>query len=152
MDLIIGGLENSVASIGGFCVGSSFIVEHQRLSGLGYCFSASSPPLLTQAAICALDRFENEPKMFAQLQESTTKLHNKLGSLTHMSLGGNKISPVKHLYIKESRDADTERALLKEIVGKVSIITDYCPNVLNNDNLSSYSVLKKDLQLLMHSI
>ena len=35
VDLIVGSLEHSFSSIGGFCVGSHFIVEHQRLSGLG---------------------------------------------------------------------------------------------------------------------
>lgn len=37
VDLISGSLETSVESVGGFCVGTRFIVEHQRLSGLGYC-------------------------------------------------------------------------------------------------------------------
>lgn len=37
VDLIVGSLEHSFSSIGGFCVGSHFIVEHQRLSGLGNC-------------------------------------------------------------------------------------------------------------------
>jgi hypothetical protein len=37
---------NSLASIGGFCAGDREIVDHQRLSGLGYCFSASLPPYL----------------------------------------------------------------------------------------------------------
>lgn len=37
---------NSLASIGGFCAGDREIVDHQRLSGLGYCFSASLPPFL----------------------------------------------------------------------------------------------------------
>ena len=36
----------SLASIGGFCSGEREIVDHQRLSGLGYCFSASLPPYL----------------------------------------------------------------------------------------------------------
>lgn len=55
-------------------MGSAFIVEHQRLSGLGYCFSASAPPLLAQAAITALDHFEKEPHMFNELNISCTKL------------------------------------------------------------------------------
>lgn len=38
----------AVASIGGFCAGDREIVDHQRLSGLGYCFSASSPPYTAQ--------------------------------------------------------------------------------------------------------
>lgn len=68
VDLISASLEHSISSIGGFCVGSSFIVEHQRLSGLGYCFSASLPPLLAQAAISALDIFEMQPNLFEELQ------------------------------------------------------------------------------------
>jgi serine palmitoyltransferase len=35
LDMISGTLEYAIGSIGGFCVGSHFIVEHQRLSGLG---------------------------------------------------------------------------------------------------------------------
>lgn len=31
-------MENSLGTSGGFCVGSAFIVEHQRLSGLGMAF------------------------------------------------------------------------------------------------------------------
>lgn len=33
--MIMGSLEGSVGSFGGFCVGASVIIEHQRLSGLG---------------------------------------------------------------------------------------------------------------------
>lgn len=67
-------MEHSIASIGGFSVGSTFIVDHQRLSGLGYCFSASAPPLLAQAAITALDRFESNPEMFQELNDCCIKL------------------------------------------------------------------------------
>lgn len=74
MDLICSSLENSVGSIGGFSVGSTFIVDHQRLSGLGYCFSASAPPLLAQAAISALDRFESDPAIFKELNKCCEKL------------------------------------------------------------------------------
>ena len=45
---------NALASVGGFCAGEREIVDHQRLSGLGYCFSASLPPLLATAALGAL--------------------------------------------------------------------------------------------------
>ena len=35
--MIMGSLENAIGSIGGFCVGASVVIEHQRLSGLGLC-------------------------------------------------------------------------------------------------------------------
>lgn len=75
MDLICSSLENAVGSVGGFSVGSTFIVDHQRLSGLGYCFSASAPPLLAQAAIEALNYFENHPEIFEELQYVSRKLN-----------------------------------------------------------------------------
>lgn len=75
VDLICSSLENAIGSIGGFSVGTTFIVDHQRLSGLGYCFSASAPPLLVQAAISALDQFEKHPEIFDELNDKCKKLN-----------------------------------------------------------------------------
>lgn len=54
VDIIVGSLANSLGSSGGFCTGATEIVDHQRLSGLAYCFSASLPALLAVAAREAL--------------------------------------------------------------------------------------------------
>lgn len=109
-----------MASIGGFCVGSHFIVEHQRLSGLGYCFSASLPPLLAQAAITALDCYEEQPQIFEELQKMSVALHKKFLSLTHLMLGGDALSPVKHLYLRQAlNDPNEEQKVLTQISNKV---------------------------------
>lgn len=118
VDLISAGMEGALASIGGFCVGSSFIVEHQRLSGLGYCFSASLPPLLTQAAISALNCFEQEPQMFSQLETISRKMQSKFEKFSHMCLQGHAISPVKHLYLKKKLEFKDELKVLIEIADK----------------------------------
>lgn len=55
MDIIAASMGGSLASVGGFCAGRSFVIDHQRLSGQGYCYSASLPPLLANAALKALD-------------------------------------------------------------------------------------------------
>jgi serine palmitoyltransferase len=34
-------MATSLASVGGFCAGIREMIDAQRLSGLGYCFSAS---------------------------------------------------------------------------------------------------------------
>ncbi|XP_067626375.1 serine palmitoyltransferase 1 isoform X2 [Eurosta solidaginis] len=116
VDLIMVGMENSLATIGGFCIGSHFIVEHQRLSGLGYCFSASLPPLLTQAAISALDLFENEPKMFAEVQQKARQVQEEFGKFTKLKLHASELSPIKHLYIADEREnVAEERELLNKI-------------------------------------
>uniref|UniRef100_A0A8W7Q149 Serine palmitoyltransferase 1 n=1 Tax=Anopheles coluzzii TaxID=1518534 RepID=A0A8W7Q149_ANOCL len=116
VDLVSAGLEWSAATIGGFCAGSSFIVEHQRLSGLGYCFSASLPPLLAQAAISALDRFESNPRIFVELRERCRMVSNKLSQLKHFQSRGDPLSPVKHLYLKHKHESWAhEKMLLDEI-------------------------------------
>ena len=35
IDLIMATLETSVGSIGGFCAGTTYVIEHQTLAGLG---------------------------------------------------------------------------------------------------------------------
>ncbi|GBO08691.1 Serine palmitoyltransferase 1, partial [Araneus ventricosus] len=64
VDLITSTLEAAIPGYGGFCVGTSFIVDHQRLSGLGYCFSASLPPFQAGVAIAALDILESNPSNY----------------------------------------------------------------------------------------
>jgi serine palmitoyltransferase len=117
VDLISAGMEWAVSSIGGFCVGSSFIVDHQRISGIGYCFSASLPPLLTQAALTAIEKFEQQPQLFPELQDCCRRVDRKFKTLTKLTLRGDPVSPVKHLYLPgPPGDAVWEQKLLTNIV------------------------------------
>ncbi|EEB13768.1 serine palmitoyltransferase, putative [Pediculus humanus corporis] len=119
VDLRIGSLESSLASIGGFCCGTSFIVEHQRLSGLGYCFSASLPPVLAVAALCSLDYLKNNPNIFTSLKDVNQALHKSLSKLLYFDISGDPDSPIKHLYLKNEQDFNSEKKILNKIV-------DYC--------------------------
>lgn len=122
VDLICASLEASVESVGGFCVGSHFIVEHQRLSGLGYCFSASQPPLLTQAAITALDIFENDSEIFEKLNVVAEKVDKKFRDLTRLQLHGHPISPVKHLYLRDDKTPEKIDEILRKISDQVRFL------------------------------
>jgi serine palmitoyltransferase len=132
VDLISAGMEWAVSSIGGFCVGTSFIVDHQRISGIGYCFSASLPPLLTQAALSAIEKFEQQPQIFQELQDCCRRVDKKFKNLTKLTLRGDPVSPVKHLYLPGAPgDAVWEQKLLTNIVdeciddGVALIATEY---------------------------
>lgn len=46
----------------------------QRLSGQGYCFSASLPPLLAVAAREALTKMEDDPQMFDELRRKVWRV------------------------------------------------------------------------------
>uniref|UniRef100_A0A069DUP1 Serine palmitoyltransferase 1 n=1 Tax=Panstrongylus megistus TaxID=65343 RepID=A0A069DUP1_9HEMI len=109
VDLIIASMEYSLATVGGFCVGSDFIVEHQRLSGLGYCFSASLPPLLTVTAITNLKSIHTNPTIIQELNNTCKHVHTSLKNnnviMDNFNISGHELSPVKHLVPKfESSD------------------------------------------------
>lgn len=104
--MIMGSLEGSIGSIGGFCVGASIVIEHQRLSGLGYCFSASLPPFLSQISIYVLDLFEKNPEWFSSLKTLSTTVDEKLRGLPHYKVLSNPHSPLKVISIRGRKNSE----------------------------------------------
>lgn len=102
VDMIVGSLEGSVGSIGGFCVGASVVIEHQRLSGLGYCFSASLPPFLSHVAVCAIDIFEKDHTIFQKLEAVAVSMDKELRSLDAYNVISNPISPLKVIALRNA--------------------------------------------------
>ena len=78
---------NSLASIGGFCAGDREIVDHQRLSGLGYCFSASLPPYLAVAASGALQQMQEHPELLRRLRERAATMRRLLAAVAQLEVG-----------------------------------------------------------------
>uniref|UniRef100_A0A915B0A7 Serine palmitoyltransferase 1 n=2 Tax=Parascaris univalens TaxID=6257 RepID=A0A915B0A7_PARUN len=104
IDMIMGSLENALASTGGFCAGRSFVVTHQRLSGLGYCFSASLPPFLATAASEGLRIMDVEPERFQRLRDNCKMLHAGLVKAlkgTKFAVSGFELSPVQHIFYRD---------------------------------------------------
>lgn len=118
IDLMCATLEHAVGSYGGFCCGTSFVVDHQRLSGLGYCFSASLPPLQASVSLQAINHLASHPELLSQLRQNCLRVHEKLAGIAQLRLGGNAESPVKHLYVAGSRPKDECAQLLDNIVHK----------------------------------
>ena len=73
VEIITFSLENSIGSVGGVTVGSEEVVDHQRLSGAGYCFSASCPPFLATAAMTSIQKMES-----ADGKARIKELHNNV--------------------------------------------------------------------------
>eukprot|EP00956_Cyclotella_meneghiniana_P013595 scaffold19744_cov71-Cyclotella_meneghiniana.AAC.1 len=70
-------IENALGSVGGVTVGSEEVVDHQRLSGAGYCFSASAPPFLSKVCVASLKRL--------QQQNPEEILHDHMGDFCDVS-------------------------------------------------------------------
>eukprot|EP00178_Gracilaria_changii_P020285 TRINITY_DN588_c0_g2_i1.p1 TRINITY_DN588_c0_g2~~TRINITY_DN588_c0_g2_i1.p1 ORF type:complete len:549 (+),score=123.52 TRINITY_DN588_c0_g2_i1:181-1647(+) len=110
-------LGNAIASVGGFCVGNAEVVEHQRLSGAGYCFSASQPPFLAAAATAALRVVEQQGESLVCRLRSNIKL---MKSLLHEAplknagwyIDGHQLSP---LLFARRIDDDADATLFTQV-------------------------------------
>lgn len=103
VQVVVGSLGTSLGSVGGFCVGSRQVVDHQRLSGAGYCFSASAPPFSCAVATAAIKMMENNPKVLTTLQNRCKSLHTKLieNLSDKLVLLSHDVSPIKFLALAE---------------------------------------------------
>lgn len=107
--MTVGSLSTTLGSVGGFCVGSREVVDHQRLSGAGYCFSASAPPFLCAVATAALGELRDAPASVAALRARSAAVHRLLdaacrsGGCAGLVLVSDELSPTKHLVLGDAR-------------------------------------------------
>lgn len=118
-------LENSLGSIGGVTVGNEEVVDHQRLSGAGYCFSASCPPFTASAAIQALSQLESRSELLGRLNENKAYLYKRLNSAMEgiipevLVVTSDERSPIVFLELSEGageRELSEEIGLLEAVV------------------------------------
>ncbi|CAI5493657.1 unnamed protein product [Closterium sp. Naga37s-1] len=127
IDIIVAAMGTSLASVGGFCCGSAKVVDHQRLGGMGYCFSASLPPFLASAAMAALDEMEARPNARSLLQSNASTFREAMA--THcpdLEVHGHSVSPVVLLRVRKGagaggavQDGEEEPAVLQRIVDEM---------------------------------
>ena len=126
-EIVTFSLENSMGSIGGITVGNEEVVDHQRLSGAGYCFSASLPPFLATAAQASLKKMDSEPQLLGVLRENityayeqlTTQLANVIPSKIVIT-SEEAISPIVYLQFAPSKDKAMSREEQIDLFDKVA--------------------------------
>lgn len=137
VDLIAVSLEYACAAYGGFCAGTHFVIDHQRLSGLGYCFSASLPPLQASVAIRAIELID-ESDVVRQLAERCQHFHEQLLAKVDpkiVTIQGETIAPIKHIRFtdaayqdmfageKQTIDFSLQTKALEKVVSLVSVLS-----------------------------
>ncbi len=113
IDIICASMSNSLASVGGFCAGSMRVIDHQRLSSTGYCFSASLPPFNAVSSSTGIEIMKKEssslfPKlrtninaMNSALTAAVAKTNQSLKSRSFVvTLGGDESSILRHLRLE----------------------------------------------------
>ncbi|KAA6414371.1 MAG: serine palmitoyltransferase 1, partial [Trebouxia sp. A1-2] len=120
VEIVAASMGNSLASIGGFCAGDRDIVDHQRLSGLGYCFSASLPPYLATGAICALQRMQEQPELVLRVAQNARRMRELLHHIAGLSVHGgpnDDVSPLIHVQLEQPLETIWQgKALLQQVV------------------------------------
>jgi serine palmitoyltransferase len=103
IEVITVSIDAALGSVGGLCVGSHAIVDHQRLSGAGYCFSASPPPFFASAALAAIERMENDgEKILQTLLKNSQHLAKGIQKIPGFQLVSSDETPIMHLRLIHS--------------------------------------------------
>ena len=133
VDILVGSMTNGFCGAGGFCTGSHAVVDHQRLGGLSYIFSASMPAMLAVAASEAISYLQSNPLVLDELHENSRAIYSALETVPNIRLSGDKSvgTPLIHLRLSNAiaekitsglndRDACfAQEKLLQDIVDEV---------------------------------
>lgn len=120
VDMVCASLEYSLGSIGGFCCGRSYVINHQVLSGQGYVFSASLPPVMSRASVEGLNILEEDPDIFSQLRAKASKFQNLLAGISSIEVFGYHESASFHIKRANPVSIKDDTAWLEDIVEKSS--------------------------------
>ena len=101
VDFLAGSLSTAFGSVGGFCTGTHVAIDHQRLAGSGYCFSASSPPFTCVAALEAMKFIDAEPTHLASLKANIATANRLARALPGVNVISDPESPLIYLELSD---------------------------------------------------
>ena len=105
-------MAHAFCAAGGFAAGTAQSVEHQRLSGQSYCFSASMPAVLTITAIEGILKLQSKPEIMTNLKINSILLRKALQQVKGIVLDGPIDSPLIHVRL-ESENVDDIRRIVR---------------------------------------
>merc|ERR1711871_250079 len=113
IDILNISLETTLGSVGGVCIGTREVVDHQRLSGAGYCFSAAAPPYLSVVATKALSLLEHDTSYVSTLRENIALFHACLNNSNVFVPLSDQTAAIIHLNLKWQKDFETEKEIME---------------------------------------
>ena len=91
---------NGLTSSGGFCVGSRTVVDHQRINGTSFVFSAAVPAFLAVSASEGINILRNTPPILSTLQENVRAIRAvRIGVVT---IPSHTASPIIHIQLRSA--------------------------------------------------
>ena len=146
VDIVCGALCASIGSVGGFCIGNEReVVNHQRLQGAGYVFSASAPPFVARAATVGIQKLADDPRLAQTVRDNALQLWAGLEACAHLEVTSAPQSPVLHFrarpgLVVSGATTGNERAVLEDVAerlqkehGVFAVASKYMPHHLHKE-------------------
>lgn len=124
VDMIVGTLAGAMCTGGGFCAASEEVVEHQRISGAAYVFSAALPAIVSTTVSEIINIMQGNPEMLVTLREHIKAFRSQIERSEYLLCSSAIDNPIVHLHIRQDlikgKTIDEELSILQEIVDEVS--------------------------------
>ena len=96
----VGSVANGLNSSGGFCAGSRIFVDHQRINGTSFVFSAAIRALLAVSASEGINILRIMPSILSTLQENMRAIYAVLDRIDSVTIPSHAVSPIIHIYLR----------------------------------------------------
>ncbi|OCH86695.1 serine palmitoyltransferase [Obba rivulosa] len=100
VDMLVGSIANGLSSCGGFCAGSSVVVNHQRINGTSFVFSAAMPAMLSVAASEGINILRSTPSILSTLHDNVRAVRAVLDRVDCIAIPSHPASAIIHLTIR----------------------------------------------------
>lgn len=100
IELLLGSVSKGLNAGGGFCAGSRVVVDHQRINGSSFIFSASLPAMLAVAASEGINILRNTPSILSTLQENIHVMRAILERVDCITIPSHPASPIIHIHVR----------------------------------------------------
>jgi serine palmitoyltransferase len=98
--MLLGSITNGLNTGGGFCAGSRVVVDHQRINGTSFIFSAALPAILAVSASEGINILRNTPSIPSTLQDNVHAIRAVLEHVDCIAIPLHSASPIIYIYIR----------------------------------------------------
>lgn len=116
VEMIIGSLTTSFCSGGGFCAASKEIVDHQRISGSSYVFSAALPAMMATQVTGGIKIVRDNPSLFDTLGQNAKLFRDIVDASPFVFSEAWENSPMQHLRLRSIFGDEEETRILQDVI------------------------------------
>ncbi|KAG7089822.1 hypothetical protein E1B28_011470 [Marasmius oreades] len=113
IDMLVGSVAIGLCAAGGFCAGSQIVVDHQRINGPAFVFSASMPPLLAVSGSEGINILRSSPSILDTLQQNVQAARSILDRVESITIPSHPASPIIHIHLRTPTSTSLAVPLVK---------------------------------------